>query len=132
MNDLASRLKCPAIDLDPYLERERGEFSNALRLTELASAIEQACRQSPVVLVAGVCMREVLDRLGIAAARHVYVQRNSTMGIPCDLDILDLEDGRQIIDTSLFGELDREVAAYHDRYHPRRNADVVYVRTGKD
>ncbi len=134
MNNLARRLKCPAIDLDQYLDRQRGEFVNALRLPALTDAIEQGRQQSPVVLVSGVCMREVLDRLQFTAAMNIYVQRNSRTGIPSDLDFLDLEDGHQVDDTlaSLLSDLDLEIAAYHERYRPRRNADVVYVRTGED
>ncbi|MDO3527528.1 hypothetical protein ACNRBH_09155 [Ralstonia pseudosolanacearum] len=132
MNNLAGRLKCPAIDLDQYLDRQRGEFVNALRLPALTDAIEQGCQQSPVVLVSGVCMREVLDRLQFTAAMNIYVQRNSRTGIPSDLDFLDLEDGHLLDDTlaSLLSDLDLEIAAYHEHYRPRRNADVVYVRTG--
>ncbi|MBU9247802.1 hypothetical protein [Burkholderia multivorans] len=134
MNDLAGRLKCPAIDLDQYLDRQRGEFVNALRLPELASVIEQARQQSPVVLIAGVCMREVLMRLKREADMHVYVQRNSRTGIPSDLDFLDLEDGNQLDDTlaPLLSDLDLEIAAYHARHRPRRNADLVYIRTEED
>nr|WP_310143255.1 hypothetical protein [Burkholderia ambifaria] len=132
MNELTGRLKYPAIDLDQHLNRQRGEFVNALRLSELAAAIQEALQQSPVALIAGVCIREVLDRLQCDTVLHIYVQRNSPMGIPGDLDILDIEDGRQLGDMSLLSELDKEIASYHARYCPRRNADVVYVRTGDD
>jgi hypothetical protein len=132
MNRIAVNRKWPAIDFDPYIECERGEFVNALRLPDLTAAIACARLQSPVVLVAGVCMREVLERIGITAVQHVYVQRNSPMGIPGDLDILDLEDGRPLGDTSLLNELDLEVATYHARYRPRSHADIIYVRTGVD
>ncbi|MFC0575360.1 hypothetical protein [Paraburkholderia solisilvae] len=134
MKKLAGRLKCPAIDLDPYLNRQRGEFVNELRLPEVASAIEQAHQQSPIALIAGICMREVLDRLQLTAAVHIYVQLNSPMGIPSNLNIMDREDGHQIDDTygKLLSETDWEIAAYHERYRPRSNADVIYVRTSGD
>ena len=77
---------------------------------------------------ARLCMREVIDRLQRTAAKHVYVQRNSAMNLPYDLDILDFEDGNHSSNTSSFSDLDREIAAYHAHHCLSRNADVVYIR----
>ena len=136
MSELARRLRCDAIDLDDHLDEDHRVFVDALRLTELDRRLDAALAASRLVLVAGVCMREVLDKLGRSPALSIYVQRNTPMGIAGDLDMIDAEDGEQSNATkeldALFldcGVLDREVRHYHERYKPRRNADIIFIRT---
>jgi hypothetical protein len=132
MRVLANQLKWPWIDVDEHVNPGRGHFVRALRVSDLSSAIEQASREPSVVLIAGVCMREVLACLECDAALHIYVKRKSRVGIPSDLNTLDLENALTLGDTSQFRGLDREIAYYHFRCRPHRNADVVYVRTVDD
>lgn len=127
---VSKELGLPLVDLDDYVVRNEGHFVNALRSDELKAKIETELAQSPVVLVSGVCMQEVLRLIAIPAATSVYVQRNTAVGLPGDLDFIDAESGIEAHADILqhFSELDREVYAYHRDFRPRSRADVVYVR----
>jgi hypothetical protein len=57
----------------------------------------------------------------------VYVQLNSSVGVPADLDTLDQEED----DPEPFrggSPLASEVAGYHRRRRPRTNSDVLFIR----
>ena len=133
MKDLASQLSCGFVDVDDYVSRGQGRYVAALRLTDLEAAIARSLVTSPAVVLAGVCMQAVLERLGRSAAFNVYVQRDAPLGPPYDYEILALEDApidvdveTEEVDTEDLGALCREVCRYHARYRPRHNSDAVY------
>lgn len=61
-----------AINLDQFLNRRTGEFFRALRLPELKRQMDGALTRSPIVLLSGVCMREVLASLNRVTVASVY------------------------------------------------------------
>jgi len=130
--DMATRLQCAAIDADDHLNPNLGMFVGALRLADLGGAISDALAGGSPVLLASVCAREVVERLGLTAATFVYLQVNSSVGIPANLHELHAEGDKSVPNTP-HGEwlppLYREVWAYHLRHRPRQNADLVYIRT---
>jgi hypothetical protein len=131
MRDMAARLDCKAFDADAYLNRKQGTFVNALRFDELGTVIRNVATSS-LVLMASLCARQVIERLGLSGVTFVYVQRNSSVGLAADLDDLDAETDENIpdpIELNLMTALYREVRAYHTRYRPFHNANLVYVRT---
>ena len=130
MNEIGRRLSCPTLDLDHYLNRDNGHFFNALRLPDLERDVDGALSRSAIALVAGICMHRVLEAVDRTAALSLYIQANSPAGIPCDLDTLDAEDGG-VFDCDIdfpFSALLQEVHAYHAKYLPRSNADILYIR----
>ncbi|KVE06278.1 hypothetical protein WI91_07990 [Burkholderia vietnamiensis] len=128
MREIARRLGVPGIDLDDYVEREQGKFVEALRLDELKIAIARAQTKSDVVLLSGICMLEVLARIGFVANLAVYVQANNDDGAPDDIDLIGAETGRYPELIEFFGALEDECFSYHARYRPLSNADVQFVR----
>jgi hypothetical protein len=64
MREIARRLGAQGLDLDDFVDRQQGVFVEALRLQELTAAIEQAHAKTGVVLLSGICMLEVLERIG--------------------------------------------------------------------
>jgi hypothetical protein len=130
---IAELIGCEAISADEHVERGRGCYVAALRIDGLKCSVSGALERSPVVIFDGVCARDIVDRLGFVPALFVYVQRNSSAGVPGDLDVLDQEDrleNQGIAED--FRELDIEIANYHRRRRPRRNADIVYIQMEKD
>lgn len=123
---LAKRLQAAAIDADCHINRGQDAFIAALRADELKTAVEAAQARSKVVLVSGVCARDIAEKLGLAPALFVYVLRKTAAGVDGDMDILDAEDGVQH-DFSC-SPLDAELAEYHKRRQPRRNANILYIR----
>lgn len=131
---LAVQLACSWMDVDDYVTRGQWQYVAAVRRSDLAAAIERELDHSHVVVLAGLCLREVLQHLGRNAAFSVYVQRDAPLGPPYDYETLDLEDSEPDehgepngVDATGPDTLSREVCRYHARYRPRFNADVVYV-----
>jgi hypothetical protein len=101
------------VDLDKHLVRDTGEFVNAIRLAELVKDIDGALTRSRVVLLSGVCMQQVLAAVNRSAAVSVYVQRNTSAGLPGDIDFIGVESGVEASDdvVSYFNELELEIYA---------------------
>lgn len=128
---IASAMGLTSIDLDCYLVKETGNFVSALRLDELTCAIGAALARSPVVLLSGVCMRQVLEAIDRSDSMYVYVQRNTSTGQVADSAFIDVESGVEVgleYIKSCFSGLDSEVYTYHRKYRPWTNADIVFVR----
>ncbi|MBR8333833.1 hypothetical protein KDW69_19480 [Burkholderia ambifaria] len=128
MHELERRLGVHGLDLDDFVERQQGMFVEAVRLQELAAAIEQARAMSEVVLLSGICMLEVLERIGRESHLTVYVQANNQDGTPDDIDLIGAESGRRPDLIEFFGELEDECFSYHARYRPCNGADVLFIR----
>src|SRR4051794_31731865 len=116
------------VEADQHLERKQDRYVGALRVDRLKEAIAWASRRSPIVLLDGVCAREIAECAEVTPALSVYVQRNTAAGPEGDQDILDAEKGYGG-DADL-SSLDKEIYAYHARHKPRRNADIIYIRVG--
>lgn len=128
MREVARRLGLQGLDLDDFAERQQGVFVEALRLQELTAAIEQARAKSGVVLLSGICMLEVLERIECESKLTVYVQANNRDGTPDDIDLIGAETGRRPDLIEFFGGLEDECFSYHARYRPCNGADVLFIR----
>jgi adenylate kinase family enzyme len=118
------------IHTDDFLQPRTGAFVQALRMEEIRTAISEAHCETNVVILDGLCARDVLEQLGITASMFIYVQRTSEMGVPGDFRILDYECECEIWEPRVLeDELDRELADYHRRQKPRRWADILFIRT---
>jgi hypothetical protein len=126
----AARPDSEVIEVDRFLEPNQDQYVAALRVVQLREAVWRALNRSGIVILDGVCARDVICLIGCNAAFHVYVQRNSSVGVPQHLDILDQEEK----DAPSFHDpacppslLELELAEYHRRRQPRRNADIIFV-----
>jgi hypothetical protein len=115
------------VDLDDHLVRNQKKFVGALRLDDLAANLP---RQG-FVLISGVCMRDVLQRIGLSADVHIYVKRMARWGW-ADED--EVEGPATVALTEAAGIAGRasalaaEVIAYHQRFRPQDCADIIYER----
>jgi hypothetical protein len=75
--DIAKRVGCTAVDADKFLpvvtdddfeQRRKGSFVEALRIDVMRRAVEAG---GPLVLLSGVCARQVIERLQAPAAAVV-------------------------------------------------------------
>jgi hypothetical protein len=105
--ELATQLGVRAIHLDDYLMRNRGNFVDFLRYSEL----EQALSHRPLI-VEGVCLLAVLDRFNAKPDTLIYVE---------SLESNRIKAGR----SSPFAA---EVLDYYHRWKPSRVADIIYAR----
>lgn len=72
LNEIGRRLGCPTLDLGRYLNGNRGQFINALRVCDFERDVDSALSQSAVAPGAGICVRQVLAAIGRTAALSVY------------------------------------------------------------
>lgn len=132
----------PAIDVDPYLNKNKGAFLNELQLPKLQRDVERALARSPVLLLSGVCMGWIVPKIDQQSALSVYVWRCSAIGLRCDTEIINAEVGAQFEDYESIippneydptaAALDRELHEYHADCRPVANADLLYLRKSAD
>ena len=140
-NVLSQQLGYPAIHLDSNLEKNQGGFIDHLDYAGLKSAMEQNER----LIVEGVCLMEVLQRVGVAVDALVYVMRQSH-GLWADERELNIEgDVEEFIQGEIElvrrflqiegadGEvkdlgLSEEIIRYHAAFKPHENANAIYWR----
>ncbi|SAK49112.1 hypothetical protein AWB80_01303 [Caballeronia pedi] len=78
-------------------------------------------------------MNAVLECVRRKAALSIYVQKNSPIGLPSDLDFIDAETGFEPEPDTVqyWSALDREVFSYHGEHKPRMNADIIFLRAAR-
>lgn len=127
------------IHLDDYLVPDQGTFVDNLRYGDIKLEIEST---NAPVLVEGVCLLDVADKIGISIAAPIYVKRVNAHGfwadegecefaMPADQKISELEDQtKQLIGDEFDGLTDfrKEIIRYHARWNPSQIADRVFKR----
>lgn len=119
---LASELSGCAYDLDSALTRDRKCYVAALRLDEIAEALAAECR---FIFVSGICLREVLEKVGRSADPHIYIKRMATWGW-ADEDELAGTTLSELRGSSGGDATRREMRLYHERWQPHLKADLEF------
>ncbi|SAK82416.1 hypothetical protein AWB79_05482 [Caballeronia hypogeia] len=127
---ISQRVGLPLVDLDDFINPNEGHFVEALQADQLSAKMASELARNAVVLVSGVCMREVLARIRYPATLSVYVLRKTPMGLPGDWDCFYVEEGIEAQQDmlALYSELEFEVYAYHRGHRPRSSADIIFTR----
>jgi hypothetical protein len=127
---LSDELGYTHINLDDYVDRNCGTFVEHIRYDELLSSIHST--QSPVILE-GVCLLAVLEKLQRKADLLIYVRRITDYGSWREEDNCDIvgDVDELILDANAcdIPPLVEELIRYHHRYAPHRRADIIYDRT---
>jgi hypothetical protein len=123
---MARRLGCSVVDVDKFLpapeDNPKRAFVDALRIADLRRAIEDG---GPLVLMSGVCARQVVERLGLTAAAFVWIERASSVRLDqISRDFFDYDD---LADTPSQHPLYKEVEAYIVARNARLRPDVIYL-----
>ena len=61
---LGPRILAKTIHLDSLLEKDKGGFTDFIDVVRLAKEVEEALASSTLVVVEGVCLLAVLERIG--------------------------------------------------------------------
>lgn len=153
---LGSNLGWPVISLDAFLHKNQEEYVSHLNYEALGQAIFSASRP---MIIEGVCLLDVAERLHLKLDRHIYVKRLSPAGIwsdedECDFDgpiehvLAKIEEDIKVMDdfiartegnTSASANEDEalppfraEVIRYHARRKPTRVAHHLFARREAD
>jgi tRNA uridine 5-carbamoylmethylation protein Kti12 len=141
---LASQLSAKHIELDQFLVKNRGGYLAYLRYEELLRTINQ----HPKTIVDGVCVKAVLNRIGLTESASVYVKRlvagiwsdglnlsetgSAQKAIANEEEIMRRFyeiNGDPIPGSNLVSQLDRDVLIYHFGYRPHECSTAVYAWT---
>ncbi len=138
------------LNLDNYVEKEKGNYVNFLNLEGLKTAMNEF--QQPII-IEGICLLEVLSKIGRFPDLLIYIKRMSSYGSwrdeeECeitekiegfvqkkkeDLKIFCIAEAR--IEGHEFSEnefsfpaLREELIRYHHKHRPHKKADVIFIR----
>jgi hypothetical protein len=119
-------LDVPRFDLDSALKRAQDGFVDHLNFARIASVIAT----SPRLILSGICMREVLDRLGRPlVGMHIYVQRMHHGHWTHEGEATGSASEYERVDQACPPcALEIEVRAYHAKWRPHEQADVILKR----
>ncbi|MBV7258986.1 AAA family ATPase [Erythrobacter crassostreae] len=122
--NLAKEMGGSFYDLDCALTLNQNKYVSALQTSKISRALTE--RQRPL-MIAGICLLEVLEIVGAHLDAHVYVKRMSSWGW-ADEDEL---TGQYFEVPGASGEaVRREMRAYHRKWQPHLLADIEYYRAG--
>ena len=126
-NELAGNLACVVLHIDDYLVPQEEELAYAERLNYdlFRAALQEGLRKNTLVLIEGICLRQVVTRLSVAPALFVYVMRMSVSGL--------WHDGFHLADfeatpNSEPEEVHRSDFRYHSSIRPHEQAQLLFHR----
>ena len=115
---VARRLSFACVHLDDFLNGKQGGFVDFIQYDDLESAL-----QPRPLVVEGVCLLEVLNRLRIIPDVVVYVQPVDRMPSPSKQTQAAVAFGRDNASSLLSLEVDQ----YHRTCRPVERADILYL-----
>ena len=136
---IGSRFGETVISLDKYVTSGKGRYRTSIRYQSLRQDLERYKGQERVLVVEGVCLLEILDRVDVSPDVVVYVKRVSRNGYWLDEEtcdrarglrelLRDIRSREERVKRPGIGDLEREVAEYHCHYTPLARATYVYHR----
>ena len=123
-SSLAVALEGSTLDLDAFLDHDRKCFVEALKISDLRSALTSAVRP---LFLSGICLREALALVGYTASCHVYVKRMTGWGW-ADEDELGTDAVPEVDSNSGGAHLRHEMRRYHEKWKPHLVADYEFQR----
>ena len=122
-------------ETDKYVKVKGGDvyYADRLDLEKLKSELTDRLGSNKHIccVVHGICLRDILERLGMKADMHIYIKRVSQPTIDETLwhegiDLDQLECGE--VSLEQWDEPDKSAFRYHLQWHPERTADLLYER----
>lgn len=146
---LSEGLVCSHINLDDHIDKNLGQYVNYVHYPVVQEMIKAAKLS---IIIEGVCLLAIAERLQLNLDALIYVKRISSYGSWRDEDDCavtedineflnrkkeDLNkfvhavayiEGDDIPDDTSFPKLAEEIIRYHYFYRPHERADIVYKR----
>ena len=95
-SSLSKELGCPRVNIDDHIDKNFGKYVNHVNYDGLQRQIDKAKRP---IIIEGVCLLAVLERLQLSLDTLIYVKRVSDYGSWRDED--DYEASKDIDDGSV-------------------------------
>lgn len=120
------------LDDDRYLHKNKGGFVDFIKHDNLVKDIRQSTDANKTVIISGICIQKVLDKLGIKPDLTLYCKRLSSNGAVW-YDGIMYFDYTQTEDDVIRNNRGKiaifyEIVRYHYEYKPDENCDMIYER----
>jgi len=128
-NDLGADLDAVVIQLDDYIlpGDESLPYHCRIDLVRMALAIAHARSTTTLMIIEGICLRQILERLGLCAELFIYVKRVARNGLWHDgFHLADFESGVGLEEN--YEEPHRSDFSYHAVSRPHEKADLLFDR----
>lgn len=147
-SEITKSISAAHINLDDYLDKNRGNFVGFIKYDLLKKKIEDS--RAPII-IEGVCALSVINKLQQKFDLHIYVKRMSDFGFWSDDNLFDVDedvedfiaeknnDHRKFCETmaQIEGErydpeettipkITEELIRYHYEFKPQETADIIY------
>lgn len=125
---VASTMPSTTIHLDNFVvgDDEARPYAERIDYKGLRMSVDGAAARRELVLIEGICLRSVLERLDRQVNLFVYVKRMSPTGLWHDG--IHLEDAESADSIGILDEPERSDFSYHSIVRPHELADIVYCR----
>jgi len=113
------------LSTDSYVRSDNfgRDYVHRIDLTHLSSDLSKVCDLFSLVVLEGICLRLVEQKLDMSADIHIYVKRYTATGLWADETENHLEGGKPSPDLPW---VDRQSVLYHLNVEPLGLADCVY------
>ena len=148
-SSLSKELDCSHVNIDDHIAKNPGQYFSHVHCDGLQRQLDET--KGPII-IEGVCLLAVLERLQRSLDKLIYVKRVSDYGSWYDEDDCEVSEnidnfmnkkkeglqkfawaeacieGKDVPDNINFPELTEEIIRYHYTYRPHEKADIIYKR----
>ena len=144
-DSLSKTLNLIHINLDEFIVKKKDKYIAFINYEKLDLAIKDALIKNDIVIVDGVCVLSVLQKLKIIPKYSIYVKKTNNRGCWLDEHYFDLESSPEVVfkkdkeeirefsklinqkyiddeDDGLF----QEIINYHFDFKPHIKADIIF------
>ncbi|MCF8083763.1 MAG: hypothetical protein K9M96_11755 [Deltaproteobacteria bacterium] len=131
---IAGELNLPHIEIDTFVQEQQGGYIDHIDYDRLSESIKQAIISNQVIILEGICVQQVLKKLGLNSNAKVYVRVINNYGFWMDrirFFPLDKSADEMIAERkakrSPLGHVE-DIIQYHYAFQPHENTDYIFER----
>jgi len=131
---IAKELRSPLIEIDTFVQEQRGGYIDYIDYNRLNERIKKNIIENRLVILEGICIQQILDKIGLKSFIKIYVKVIDNYGFwmdeirffPPDKSANEVIAERKANRFSL-GHVE-DIIRYHYTYMPYKNADYLFER----
>jgi uridine kinase len=131
---IAEEMSLPYIEIDTFVQEQQGGYIDHIDYDRLSEVIKQAKITNQVIILEGVCVQQVLKKLGLNSYAKIYVKvinnypfwMDRIRLFPPDKSADEMIAERKAKGFSL-GHVE-DIIRYHYTFKPHENADYIFER----
>ncbi|MBI1928061.1 hypothetical protein HYR99_27935 [Candidatus Poribacteria bacterium] len=140
---IAQTLNLEHVELDSVLEKHQGGYADYINYHELRRLIDRAAQFPRSIVVEGICLLKILDRIQVTPDILIYIKHVNAYGDWYDDRYYEPRENPQEAIHEFDSELSRlasrgkefpadcekEIIQYHQTYKPTVKADCVFLQS---